>query len=318
MAKRDPDFRKDVLALDGYRCVICGFNGEDEEYVGFLQTDHVSPRGSGGDPTKDDRKNGMTLCSKCHSLKTDEIIQIKDNEWDRNDKENGLTVFQNGTIRGRDTLWFYIKHDKELLEQSIDALSAMASSEAHRAKILAFVWEHYSLSGDSKSPQQLVAGLGLDPNQSEKEARAYAQLESLGLEWNDGVNYSKIELILSALEGKSSLTVEEDAKYTEILLQARSASFTDLKKDFVEDGLIEPNGNGSSKEKLYVTCSKDDFFKHCRPVFAKEGGIPLDDNQILLRVDKVYSPMRKRAGRVFVMNGLIEEEVKTDGYPATT
>ncbi len=308
MAKRDPDFRDDVLGLDGYHCVICGFNGEDEEYTEFLHADHVDPRGSGGDPTKDDRKNGMVLCSKCHRLKTDEVIQIE--YWDRDDKENGLIVYENGHERQRHTLWFYIKHDKELLQQSLGVLAAMASSEAHRAEVLAFVWENYDLSDDAMSPQQLVAGLGLDPNLAEKEARSYAQLKSLGLEWPDGANLSKIKLILVALEGKTTLTDEETDQYTEILLRAISSSFTDLKKGLVQDGLIEPNGNGSNKDKFYIVCNKKEFFKHCKIKAAKEGDIALDDDQIVLRVDKFYSPMRKRSGRVFVMNGLIEEEVK--------
>jgi len=303
MAKRDPDFRKDVLALDGYRCVLCGFNGEDEEYTEFLHADHVIPRGSGGDPTKDDRKNGMTLCSKCHQSKTDEVIQIQ--HWDRNDKENGLRV----NMISRDNLWFYIKHDKELLQQSLGVLAAMASSEAHRAEVLAFVWEHYDLSDGATSPQQLVAGIGLDPNKSEEEARAYSQLKMLGLEWPDGVNYSKVELILKALEGRGTLTEEDTHKYTELLLGAQSASFTDIKKGLIKDGLIEPNGNGSAKEKIYIVCNKKEFFKHCKIKAAKEGDIALSDDQIVLRVDKFYSPMRKRSNRVFVINGLIEEEV---------
>lgn len=313
MAKRDPKFREDVLLLDGYHCVICGFNGEGEEGVGFLQADHVDPRGSGGDPTKDDRKNGMTLCDRCHRLKTDEIIQIKDNKWDRDDKENGLSVFERGKLRDKKSLWFYRAQDIERLKNSIGALSEMGASDAHRAQVLAFVWENYDLIG-AKSPESLVAGLGLDPNQSAEYARAYAQLDSLGLEWPDGANYPKIELILETLSGKYTLTDEETAKYAEILLHARSASFTDLKKDFIRDGLIEPNGN--SKERLYITCNKADFFKHCEFRFAKEGDIPVGDNQVLLRIDKVYSPIRKRSGRVFVTNGLIEEEVKTHG--ATT
>jgi len=310
MAKRDPNFRKDVLQLDGYHCVLCGFNGEDEEYVEFLQADHVEPRGSGGDPTKDDRKNGMTLCARCHSLKTDEIIQIK--HWDREDKENGLTVFERGKMRDEKSLWFYRSQDVERLENSIGALSEMGASDAHRAQVLAFVWENYDLKG-AKSPESLVSGLGLDPNLSKEYAMAYARLDSLGLEWPDGVNYPKVELIVEALSGKYTLTEEEIDKYTEILLHARSASFTDLKKDFILEGLIEPNGNGVSKENLYVTCNKADFFKDCEFRLAKEGDIPIDDNQILLRIDKVYSPIRKRAGRVFVTNGLIEEEVKTHG-----
>ena len=318
MAKRDPDFREDVLELDGYRCVLCGFDGQEEEYREFLHADHVSPRASGGDPTKDDRKNGMTLCSRCHQMKTDEIIQIKDNAWDRNDEENGLTVYQNGILREKKSLWFYRRRDKEFLERSLGALSEMASSEAHRAEILAFVWANYDLSDDAKSPEALVAGLGLDPNKSRDEAIAYARLESLGLEWHDGVNYAKIELILESLEGKYSLTAEEHIVYDEILFSAISSSFTDLRKDLIRDGLLEPNGNGPAKEKLFVTCSKADFFKYCKFVFAKEGDIAIEGSQVLLRVDKLYSPLRKHAGKVFAMNGLIEEEVRTEHYTSTT
>jgi len=136
----------------------------------------------GGDPTKDDRDNGMTLCTTCHRLKHAGTYKI--DHWNRDDKANGLTVlkeiapldgFRRFENMDKDDLWFYRRQDKALLEDSIAALTIMAASDAQKARLLSFVWENYDLS-DADSPQQLVSSIGLEPNQARKDAAAFKKI----------------------------------------------------------------------------------------------------------------------------------------------
>jgi len=307
MPERDPNFRGDVLELDGYRCVLCGLNGEEEENRYKLEADHVVGRGMGGNPAMDNRANGMTLCTKCHDLKTKEIIQIR--HWDRDDKDAGLISLYAGKETPRKDLWFYRSRDKEMLEQSIDALRMMAASQAQRARILSFVWENYDLS-DAQSPLQLIASIGLEPNQAKREAEAYARLEQLGLEWPEGANYEKIKLILKSLEGLSSITPEEREKHEEILLSSVLKSHSDLKAILCPSDASEAIQAKETRKNLYVSFSREDFLKYCALKMANEGEIAIDDEKIVLRVDKLYPPLRRRKNKLLITNGLIEEELK--------
>lgn len=308
MAERDPNFRNDVLELDGYRCVLCGVNGiaEDDRYK--LEADHVVERGMGGNPQMDDRANGMTLCKNCHRLKTQEIIKVS--HWNRGDEEDGLIVSNNGKEMPKKTIWFYRKKDKDMLERSIEALTLMAASQAQRARILNFVWENYDLS-DAQSPQQLVASIGLEPNQAKRDAEAYAKLVKFGLEWPEGANYEKIKLILKPLEGLSALTSEEKAKHEEILLSSVSSSYSDLKATLYPVDASEATTVKETRKNLYIIIKRDEFLKSCSLVMADEGEVALGDDRIVLRVDKLYSPLRRRKNKLYISdNSEIEEELK--------
>jgi hypothetical protein len=312
MAKRDPGFRDSVLSLDGFRCVLCGFNGEDENDRWLLEADHVIGRGAGGNPAMDDPDNGMTLCRVCHAKKTAEIISIR--KWDRNDEENGLLVFRKDNPSGaykkeeEDNLWFYRKNNKKLLEDSIGALSMMAESEARRARILYFVWKNFDLA-DAKSPEQLVAGIGLDPNRSRDEARLYEKLAELGLEWPDGVNYAKASLILKAAKRDGVAAGHSRDEYKEILISASDSSYSDLEKTLMMDHDKKAKQDKSERKNLYLVSSRENFFENCKFVFGDEGNIALSGEFIVLRVDKVLPPLRRWKNTMYITRGEVEEVV---------
>ena len=315
MAKRDPNFRKDVIELDNYECQICGLSGLEEERRGMIEADHVDERGMGGDPTKDDRDNGMTLCTTCHRLKHAGTYKI--DHWNRDDKANGLTVlkeiapldgFRRFENMDKDDLWFYRRQDKALLEDSIAALTIMAASYAQKARLLSFVWENYDLS-DADSPQQLVSSIGLEPNQARKDAAAFKRLENLGLDWPEGVNFEKISLILGAVDGVDALTPDESAEYREILISAVDKSWTDVKRRLNgTDGEIEATKPQKRKNLYYVVDDVAGELKQ-RFVFADEGEVAISDDRCAMRIDKVYPPLRRRKNVLYVMKGAVEEKL---------
>lgn len=61
---------EEVFKKDGFRCVYCGFDGND--FIGwtFLQVDHFMPRSRGG---SDAIENLMTSCCICNLMKNDRV-----------------------------------------------------------------------------------------------------------------------------------------------------------------------------------------------------------------------------------------------------
>ena len=59
----DEKTKKEVLARDGYKCIVCGLG---KESGAELHVDHVKPKSNGGLNTLE---NGQTLCSKHNFLK---------------------------------------------------------------------------------------------------------------------------------------------------------------------------------------------------------------------------------------------------------
>jgi len=62
--KMDKSIRYDVLKRDGFKCKICGANGNDSK----LHVDHIIPVSKGG---KTEMGNLQTLCQKCNAGKSD-------------------------------------------------------------------------------------------------------------------------------------------------------------------------------------------------------------------------------------------------------
>lgn len=63
--------RYDVLARDGFKCVICGATVEDGVK---LHVDHIIPISKGG---KTEIDNLRTLCDRCNLGKSDKIEKIE-------------------------------------------------------------------------------------------------------------------------------------------------------------------------------------------------------------------------------------------------
>lgn len=61
--------RLSIFERDGFKCVFCGI-GSDESKITI---DHIIPVVKGG---SDDKENLQTLCDKCNSAKSDNIIEF--------------------------------------------------------------------------------------------------------------------------------------------------------------------------------------------------------------------------------------------------
>ena len=193
MAKRDSNFRKDVLDLDVHECQKCGESENDD----LLQAHHVDPRGAGGVPSKDDRANGITLCLPCHKHVEDKTWLIR--RWNRSDKKNGLEILE---VTGsptyttdfgferipRNDLWFYLKQHKAQLQHEVEMLGGLNITANARAGIFLHVLRYSKVIAPEMTPEAFLASLGHDTETAKEEAAAAEWIEEHELEWIDGVN----------------------------------------------------------------------------------------------------------------------------------
>ena len=218
--------RQDSLRLDKKRCQICG----NEE---GLNVHHIQPLGMGGSVEKDSIENTITLCTECHGKVHNAVPVLRILHWDRTDKEGGLIVERregagdDWHLWPKSKLWFYQRQEAEALESEIEMVRQVQLVESKHAAIMAHIWRTYALISDAKSPEQFVAGLGLDSNKARDEARAAQWIEDNGLTWPDGANVRKVLLIAST----------QSANPDGWLDRAVDASYSDLRKELVAEGL---------------------------------------------------------------------------------
>ena len=229
---RSEAVRQEVLSLDNSRCQLTGARGSEVH----LNVHHVKPLGSGGSEALDTVDNGITLTESIHldgvhpgvSVPTVRILR-----WDRDDKEGGLVVMRREGAGDdwhewpKSKLWFYQRQEAEALESEIEMVRQVQLVESKHAAIMAHIWRTYALISDAKSPEQFVAGLGLDSNKARDEARAAQWIEDNGLTWPDGANVRKVLLIAST----------QSANPDGWLDRAVDASYSDLRKELVAEGL---------------------------------------------------------------------------------
>lgn len=307
MAKRDKKFREDVLRLDDYRCQICGFDGHDLSDRSFLEADHVVNRGMGGVPSRDARSNGITLCKKCHHEKTNELWNIA--KWDRNDIENGLVVvYADGSLKPRDEIFFYKKRDLEMLQKELEVVSSMARANPARAKMFAHIWKNYSLLG-SRSPQELVASVGFDANEAEREARAAIFVESEGLEWPNGLNTSKVLLIMESSEYARSHNIVIDDLQS-VMDLAVDMSYSDLMYFLTDNGYLPDNASRGGY-KYYLRIPVDAIKSGAVKIYyaINETVVPRSDMELVARIGKVIAPCKARKGKLTYKDGLLDVEI---------
>jgi len=212
---RSEAVRQEVLNRDGRRCQICG---KDEN----LHVHHVLPTGMGGSVERDVAENMITLCAECHGMVHAGMIHIEEFTAD-------ALIVTDGESRplSNDKLWFYQRQEAEALESEIEMVRQVQLVESKHAAIMAHIWRTYALISDAKTPEQFVAGLGLDSNKARDEARAAQWIEDNGLTWPDGANVRKVLLIAST----------QSANPGGWLDRAVDASYSDLHKELVAEGL---------------------------------------------------------------------------------
>lgn len=310
MAKRDPNFRKAVLEADHSECVVCGSTEA-------LEAHHVEARGMGGMASRDTLDNGMTLCAECHREKTDGLWSIE--WWDRTNKENGLAIVDNQLVKDADGgnrlpksgLWFYLRQEREKVKEEAGLLTSLSLTAGARAMMLHHVFEYCPLLKTGQTPEEYIASLGLDSVKAREEADLAAWVVENGLTWPDGVNASKVALIRSATEWmhNDEVTVLGAMLYEEWqewLDKARDTSYSQLEKDLAKAGRLQ---GGIMQKELYLQVPVETA---CWFYRSNLEGIPREDGYYLVRVGKVFPPLRRSRGRLLVRDGLIEKEVEVE------
>lgn len=248
---RSEEVRQQALERDGFRCQITGF-GRNEEERKLLEVHHWKRLGMGGSDEPDTLDNVITL-GPLHRLEIHPSVSVPTKrivKWEPADQEDGLVVEERVDFDeagpftwvpiDKSELWFYRRHDAAALEKEIDLVRQIQLTEPKRAEIMAHIWEHYDLVSDAASPEQFVAGLGLDSTRAKDEAKAARWIKENGLTWPDGVNVRKVLLIASVNAMDALLyrdDIAEQRTAQELLNQAADMSYSDLRKTLIERGL---------------------------------------------------------------------------------
>lgn len=304
MPKRDPQFRIDVLNLDNHECQKCGESGNDD----LLQAHHVDPRGAGGNPAKDDRANGITLCLTCHKLVEDTTLRIT--HWDRDDKQNGLEIDLKVPAEGltvgympfpHNDLWFYLKQHKAQLEHEVEMLGGLNVTANARAGIFLHVLRYSKVLAPEMTPEQFIASLGLDTETAKEEAAAAEWIEDHGLMWIDGVNRSKIDRIIEATVQRHATTEQ----LQELIHFARDNSLSSLNKELEQQGFPWEG----QEINLYARIPRDGV----EWIMAgSDAGIERKPDTFLVKVQRTFPPLSRRRGKLLIRDVLIEREVEVE------
>jgi len=186
------------MRLDGYRCVICSFDGRDiHERLGVLSTHHDEKLGMGGSRELDTVENSVTLCwgaGSCHQHIENLALEIV--EWDR--AAGILTVIDHQGVRwkkkGRipnERLWFYRRKLAEELEPVEARIQGLHMIDGEVAGDLWRLWKddaYKVLDPDMVSFRQYAASRGWNARRASRMAHLYDTAEQLRIPWPPGVS----------------------------------------------------------------------------------------------------------------------------------
>ena len=313
MAKRDSNFRKDVLDLDAHECQKCGESGDGA----LLQAHHVVPRASGGIPSRDDPANGITFCLMCHKKVEDKVWRIV--RWDRSDQKNGLVMERKIRVEGLDEnqkktseisripflqnkLWFYLKQHKAQLQHEVEMLGGLNITANARAGIFLHVLRYSKVIAPEMTPEAFLASLGHDTETAKDEAAAAEWIEEHGLEWIDGVNRQKIDRIMEATAVRHATTEQLQS----LIHFARDNSLSNLNAELERNGFPWEATGGVN---LYARIPRAGV----EWIMAgSDAGIERKPDTFLVKVQRTFPPLSRRRGKLLIRDVLIEREVEVE------
>ena len=234
---RSQAVREEALRLDGYRCQICGYDGNGEQFRPWVVPHHGVAEGGrklgmGGSDEQDNVENVITLCTglgamglppnrkdflgpnegSCHTMveagkwiiakwKRDiESAEFKiGDETSFTLKSGGLEVLD---IERRkiphDKLWFYRRKEAEEGEQILSELSRFTLLDKTIAESVHRLGQVVkSADPDARSLRECLASRGLLASQLLSAARLYAKSLETHVAWPDGMSVSDYRGLLN-------------------------------------------------------------------------------------------------------------------------
>ena len=195
---RNEAVRQEAMRLDGWRCVICGFDGRDiHERLGVLSTHHDEKLGMGGSQELDTVENSATLCwgaGSCHQYVENLALEIV--EWDR--EASVLTVIDHQGVlwkkKGRipdERLWFHRRKLAEELEPVEARIQGLHMIDGDVARDLWRLWKddaYKVLDPDMGSFRQYAGSRGWNARRASSMANLYNTAEQLRQLWPSGMS----------------------------------------------------------------------------------------------------------------------------------
>jgi len=230
---RSQAVREEALRLDGYRCQICGYNGQDEQFRPWVAPHHGVAEGGrklgmGGSDEQDNLENVITLCTglgagglppnrkdflgpnegSCHTMvEAGKWIIAR---WQRPyPSAPDMRAFISGQyplevldVERRkiphEHLWFYRRKEAEEGEQILSELSRFTMLDktiAERVHRLGEVVK--SADPDARSLRECLASRGLLASQLLSASSLYAKSLETHVVWPDGMSVSDYRGLLN-------------------------------------------------------------------------------------------------------------------------
>ena len=241
--------REEALARDGFRCQITGFGGSEWEGKGMLEVDHWLNLGAGGSEERDDVKNCITLQTEIHRTHKHgaTIPMIRIIHWDPEDLIGGLVVerrsLADGTIGEWEPypkfeLWFFRRQIVDHVKENMGNMHQIQTLTGFHAMTLfefRLVWQ--DIDPTAASFDQLVSGMGWDPQAAHDLADKHLWLLDHKCAWPEGLTNSQLTEIIGRNAPITLFDNPGEEHPTEtmqaMLSAAAEKSFTDLKNALI-------------------------------------------------------------------------------------
>ena len=240
--------REEAYRLDGHCCIFCGRGGLDGSAL--LSPHHWGEKlGIGGVYSRDKVENIATLCmgaGSCHDLCESDLSPLrKITEFDRG--KGVLVVLRRENARSAwervpdEELYFHRARWVREAEEAESRLRIVSSIDGAVCADLLKIAETLAYRGEESFAEHM-SGLGWDPTRAEDGRAAAEWVRDSGLEWPEGVNYSKVLLFRDCepahpdeWEGPLGETWNAQA----LMRQAQDDSFATLRRKLAKVGLVE-------------------------------------------------------------------------------
>ena len=229
---RSAKVREEAYRLDDYHCQVCGLDARNYPDRITISPHHNERLGMGGSDERDTVENVITLCvgpNSCHDRETRGLLKIENFSREKGTME----VYVRNSVQEEwrrlpdEEVWFHRKRRKDQAEQALERLQTIMKADTLFARDMWLLSQGYKeIDPTARSFTEFVSSYGWRPNAAEAAAAAWKYVQENHLNWPEGVNYRKVELIARANP--------PDAQ--EWLNRAADMSYSDLETELVRKG----------------------------------------------------------------------------------